>query len=283
LSDLKRYIEFNGSYFQADAPIFKCNNRAMLYGDALFETMVAFKGKIPFIRDHIQRLVNSMELMMMNIPVRFNEQFFEGQVSSLLNRNKHFMGARLRLTVFRNEGGLYAPDTNDVSYILESNPLSNDQFMLNEKGLKIDVFTEHKKPIHAFSGIKSTNALLFVLAGVYKKKIGIDECIILNGHGNICESMSSNIFLAKEGKLYTPSPESGCLNGVMRKQVIQLARKANIQVEETPMLTLEHVRNADECFLTNAVNGIRWVGGFQDVRYFKKISGLLVGFLNRTF
>lgn len=280
-TQLKRYIELNGKYHLADEPIFNCSNRAFLYGDALFETMVSFNGKIPFIHDHIERLVKSMDLLKMNIPVRFNEDYFQMQISKLFTKNRFYKGNRIRITVFRNEGGLYTPLSNNVSYIIDIKPIDNRVFELNEKGYVLGLFKDHYKPINKLSNIKSTNDLLFVLAGVYKNRNGIDECVLLNQNQFLCETLSSNIFLVKDGKLYTPSLESGCLNGVMRKNILKFAQNKSIQTIITPELKIDHLMKADECFITNAVSGIKWVAGIGDVRFYKKLSQDLVNELNK--
>jgi len=276
-----RYIDYNGEHIHSEEPVLLCDNRAFLYGDALFETMICFDGRIPFIREHISRLKQSMEILKMRIPFQFNEEFFNDQVGRLLKRNKFYKGVRVRLTVFRKEGGLYTPLTNEVSYLIDITPINFDRFSINNKGLVIDVYKDHLKPINTFSSIKSTNALLFTMAGLYKKQNKLDECIILNQNKHICETISSNIFLAKNNKLFTPSLESGCLRGVMRKIIIELATDNRINVDEVPNLTVDHLTETDECFITNAINGVRWVSGFKNGRFFNKMSGFLINELNK--
>ncbi len=275
-----RNVNLNGEYFKADEPVLACDNRGFLYGDALFETMISINDRIPFIKDHIDRLLKSMEILKMQIPLNFNESFFSTEIGRLLRRNKYFNGVRVRVTVFRNPGGLYTPVSNEVSYLIDSSPLNFDRFSLNKTGYQIDIFKDHLKPINIFSSIKSTNDLLYILAGLYKKSRDVDECIILNQKGYVCETMSSNVFIVKKQKIFTPSLESGCLNGVMRKKIIEITESDGVPLEEVPGLTIDHLKEADECFITNAVNGIRWVSGFKTERYFNKMSTFLVNKLN---
>ena len=275
------FINYDGINLRTDSPVLKFNNRGFLYGDALFETMVSFEGNIPFIDDHLNRLTKSMTILKMRVPYQFNKNFFSDQIDRLSRANKYFKTNRVRITVFRKEGGLYTPDTLEVSYLIEIKQLIYSRFTLNPEGLTIDIFKDHLKPINGFSSIKSTNDLLFVMAGIYKKERGVDDCIIFNSNNFICESISSNVFLVKNNIIYTPSLESGCLPGVMRKNIIELAKNNDIKVQEVSNLTLEHLFEADECFLTNAVTGITWVSGYKNIRFFNKMSGFLVNELNK--
>ena len=274
-------IYLNGSYFNADQPVLRSKNRAFLYGDALFETMLSSNGAIPFLNDHVERLQRSMEILKMRIPFNFNTSFFENETGRLLRRNKFFKWSRIRITVFRNEGGFYTPDTNDVSLLIECSPLAYNKFVVSREGMAIDAYTEHFKPVTRLSAVKSTNALLFVLAGNYRKENNLDECIILNQKRFVCETISSNIFLVKNSKIYTPSFSTACLPGVMRKQVINLILENNIIFSEVDSITLDHIAEADEVFITNAVSGIKWVSMYRDSRYFNKMSSFLVNELNK--
>ena len=130
----KKYICLNGEMFPDDSPVLLSSNRAFRYGDALFETMHAARTKVQFIQEHTERLRNGMKTLKMNIPVNYNAKFFQLETERLLNKNKLFLGARIRLTVFRNDGGLYTPETNGVSYLIEAAGLDNEGYALNKKG-----------------------------------------------------------------------------------------------------------------------------------------------------
>lgn len=277
----KRIINCNGNFYSSADPVFLCNNRAFLYGDALFETIACFNGKIPFLKDHISRLKSGMEILKMRVPFQFSEEFFRDQIGSLNRKNKYFKGVRIRITVFRNAGGLFTPDDNNVSYFIDSKVLPEDHFVLNKKGYSLGVFKDIVKSLNILSGVKSTNDLLYILAGIYRKQKNLDDCILINENNYICETLSSNIFLIKDNKIYTPSIQSGCLPGVMRKNIIQISRKTGIALEEVSGLTIDHVYEADECFITNAVNGIRWISVFKDKRYFNNTAVLFTRELNK--
>lgn len=241
------------------------NNRAFRYGDAVFESIRSFNGRLFFLKDHMERLKLGMAAMRMLLPAEFNSENINNLIALLLAQNQHRNHARVRLTVFRNEGGGYTPQTNTISFLIESEPLINF-YELNAKGLWLDIFTDLKKSITKFSAFKNANALLYTQAGLSAKSMKLDDAFILNELGNICESIHSNVFIVKNGSLYTPPISEGCINGIMRKQIFKLAKTLKFLVFESP-LTVYNIMNADEVFLTNSIRGIEWVGQFREKFY----------------
>ncbi len=277
-----QYISYNGQIIAAKEFGITINNRSFQYGDGLFETMHAVGSQVQFFYEHIERLVESMKVLKMEVPVRFTIDTLglQKEISKLLTKNKIFKGGRVRLSVFRRAGGLYTPKTSEVSYIVQALPLEQTYYELNTKGYIIDIYDEIPKPVNILSGIKTTSSLLYVMAGIYKKEKKLDECLLINETGNIVEGMSSNIFLIKEENIYTPPLRSGCLNGIMRKKVIELAKIEGYTVFDEVPIKLPDIMAADELFFTNAINGIRWVMGFKQRRYFNKITKILSQKLN---
>lgn len=276
---LLSYVNFNGTICNSSEPVLSSDNRAFRYGDSLFETIRVANNKVLFLADHVDRLQRSMRYLQMNIPAAFSEHYFGQMILDLAEKNKLDSDARIRLTVFRNTGGFYSPTNNDVTFLMEMESLDYKGFELNVKGFNIDVFTDIKKMQHPISTIKSGNALVYIMAGLYKLKHQLDDCILLNDKGNIVESISSNVFAVKNGVLYTPPVDEGCLDGVMRKQIIRIARENRIAVYEISILQ-NVLLSADELFLTNAIQGIRWIMSYKAKRYFNNTARLLTDKLN---
>lgn len=272
-------INLNGTIHQEFEPVFLSNNRAFRYGDGLFESMRIANGKIRFLDRHFRRLSESMDLLKMVKPDYFSQSFFEEKIQELQEINKVTSGGRVRLTVFRNQGGLYAPEGNEVSYLLEVHPMEDTLFTLNEKGLVVDLYNEFKKPLNKMSSIKSNNSLVYVMAGIFKVEKNLDDCILLNERFNITEAISSNLFAVKNGVLYTAPIGEGCLDGVMRLEIINIAKENRIAVYEVTM-AMNVMLNSDEIFLTNAVNGLRWVGTYRAKHYTCQMAEKLVSLLN---
>jgi branched-subunit amino acid aminotransferase/4-amino-4-deoxychorismate lyase len=277
----EKYICLNGSYIKADKPILKPGNRSFLYGDGLFETIHANGTEPQFIDRHLNRLLNSMKILKMTAPVFFSPEYFTGHIKGLLTRNKQFQGARIRITVSRKSGGLYTPETSDVSFAIESAPLEHDVYVLNHQGYKVELFQDITKPVNLLSSLKTTSALLFVLAGIFRSENNLDECLILNQSGRICESLSSNVFIVKDNNYYTPSLKEGCLPGIMRQVIIEIIKKEGFYLQDDCKLTMQDLLNSDEIFLTNSIAGIRWVVAFRQKRYYNKSSKFLIKMLNK--
>lgn len=260
--------------------MFSVNNRAFKYGDALFESIRVINGKPCYLEDHFIRLKKGMTVLKMrSANISFND--LKNQIEKLIEKNHIRRGGRVRLTVFRSGDGLYTPEDEGKSYVIEARPYMDNDYVLNENGLNIDVYNDLKRPRNILSQIKTTNNIPHVLTGIYKKENDLDDCIVLNDQGRIVEAISSNIFLYKNNNLYTPSLDEGCMDGIMRKQVLRIAKEMNINVFEG-MLNGSMLLQADEMFLTNAIKGIQWVVSYRQKRYFSKATKEVLSHLNQS-
>ncbi len=276
---LDSFCIYNGHLISLYEPAISFSNRAFRYGDSVFESIRYTNGKIMFLADHVKRIKLSMTTLRMNVPAEFTTGNIEQLIFHLLEQNNIKQDARIRLTVFRNEGGFYTPDTNDISFLIESEPLETTGYQLNQKGLWVDVYAEIKKQINKISNIKTGSALLYVMAGITKTSLKLDDCLLVNDNGNIIESISSNIFVVKNGTLYTSPISDGCVDGVMRKQILDIAAQNKILTFEQT-LTVHTLTNGDEVFLTNAIKGIQWVGQFKNKFYTNQKSVFFTEKLN---
>ena len=265
------FINYNGTVVPQDMAILDVDSRAFRYGDGIFETMLWKDGDIRFLDLHLERLQESMSMLHFDDADQFDSFFIRSKVEELLRKN-NMVGqqARVRLIVFRQGAGLYSPETNKAAYILQ---VDRKPETLRDKktGLIIDIYTEYKKAYSELSKIKSNNALIYVMAGLFKKKNAFDEVLILNQSGNLCEALASNIFIYYDKVLYTPALSEGCIAGVMRRVVMDMAQEQGIEVVEAEIKP-DIVKVADEIFCTNAVEGIQWVMGYKHKRYFNKVS-----------
>jgi branched-subunit amino acid aminotransferase/4-amino-4-deoxychorismate lyase len=273
------YCILNGHLISVYEPSVSFSNRAFRYGDSLFETIRVCNNKVMFLRDHITRLKLGMTVLRMNLPAELTTENIHEFIIQLLKHNVHAPNVRVRLTVFRNNGGLYTPETNDISFLIESEELET-AYVLNQKGYWVDIYADIKKSINKLSNIKSGNALMYVMAAISKQSMKLDDCFLINENGTICESISSNIFVVKNGTLYTAPLTEGCVAGVMRKQIMNLATENKILTFESALTTYT-LMNGDEIFLTNAINGIQWVGQFKDKFYTNKMALFFIDKLNQ--
>jgi len=265
------YINFNGTIVSQETTILTAENRALRYGDGIFETMLWKDGDIRFLDLHVKRLQESLEMLHFEDVEFFDAFFIRNKVEEILRKNNMIgQQARIRLTVYRSGSGLYSPESNKPAYIIQ---VSRKTESLRDKktGLIIDVYTEYKKPYSDLSKLKSTNALTYVMAGLFRKKNAYDEVLILNQQGNLCEALSSNIFVSYDKVIYTPALTEGCINGIMRKVIMDIAKQEGIEVVEAEIKP-DILKVADEIFCTNAIEGVQWVMGYKHKRYFNKIS-----------
>ncbi|NJN77967.1 MAG: aminotransferase class IV [Saprospiraceae bacterium] len=169
---------------------------------------------------------------------------------------------RIRLTVFRNDGGFYTPLTNQASYILELELLKNELFTWNKKGQEIGVFEEIELNKGKLQNLKTANSLPYVLAGLYKKKQGLDDVLLVNTEGRIVESIHSNVFFIKGNSLITPALKEGCTAGTIRKSILKIGKDLGMKVVKGKC-DISLLNEADEVFLTNAIQGVQWVRKFE--------------------
>lgn len=273
-----QWINHNGNIVSHGGLIISPSNRAFRYGDGIFES-IRFANGIPlWMQYHWERLTRSLKVLQISIPESWDEGFFSNQIILLCQKNQ-FVNARIRLNIFRQDGGFYKPEVNDGSFLIEASPIQHPQYQLNEKGVLLETYTQITKSRNILSALKTNNALPNVMAANYAKSKNADDAILLNDSGNIAEATSSNIFIVKNGKYYTPSIEEACVDGVMRRVIMEMAAIHQIQMYDCA-LSLNDLLDADEIFLTNAICGMKWVLGFKNKRYYHQNSGRLMSLLN---
>lgn len=274
------FISFNGKIIRRDEFAISPQNRAFRYGDGVFES-IRMHGGVTLWEDlHFKRLQKAARKLHLKMIPGWSETSFNTYLSDLYQANHaNEKAARIRLSLFRNDGGLYTPLTNNASIVIESEPIDHDAFALNAIGLSIGVYDEIPKPINALSSVKSINALIYVLTCIRKRDLGLGDMLLLNDQGMIAEASSSNIFMVKDGQLITPALSQGCVEGVMRTVVMELAGDIGMRVKETS-IALNELNDADEVLLTNAIQGVRWVSQFNGKKYQNKMATALVEALN---
>jgi len=228
--------------------------RAFVYGDLLFETIRVKDGLICFADKHFKRLLESAKVLKYETDTLTYDIFIQA-ITGKLAGNKN---ARIRFILYRKSDGFYTPVSNTIKWEIEIFPFVE----VGKVCERLGVFTEYKKSCQQLSNLKSGNALIYVLAGLYAKQINVDDCLILNEYGRIAEAISSNIFILKDEVLITPPLSEGCVDGVMRKVLLDKAKQHGLEIEEKA-IEQHNVMNADEVFLTNAINGIVSVNAFQ--------------------
>jgi branched-chain amino acid aminotransferase len=242
-------VYINGKYFdKADAKI-SVFDHGLLYGDGVFEGIRVYDGKVFKLKEHVERLFESARAIKLEIPLTREQmtRAIEETVAANGKRNGY-----IRPIVTRGAGtlGLDPRKTSDPQVVIIVDDIALYPPELYETGMEIaTVATIRNHPAALNPRIKSLNYLNNILAKIEGIQQGCPESLMLNHKGEISECSGDNIFLVKGGTLYTPPIDAGILKGITRDAVIDLARQAQIRVDEVA-LTRHDVFVAEECFLT---------------------------------
>ena len=244
-------IYINGTFHNKEDAKISVYDHGVLYGDGVFEGMRSYGGKVFRLEDHLQRLWDSAKAICLEIPT--TPQALGQAVVEALQLNKINDGY-VRLLVTRGAGTL-GLDPNRTSHpqiiiIADRITLYPDEYY--ENGLRIvTANTIRNHPAALNPQIKSLNYLNNILAKIEGLEAGCVEALMLNHDGKIAECTGDNVFLVRDGDLFTPPVEAGILKGITRQAVIDLAAEAGLKVHQ-PSLTQQDVYAADECFLTGS-------------------------------
>ncbi|MEM0518844.1 aminotransferase class IV [Aequorivita flava] len=249
-------VNLNGTLVADNQATVPVDNRGLNYGDAVFETLRFSGGKIYFWEDHYFRLMASMRMLRMEIPMSFTMEFLEDEILKTINTQSENTSFRIKLLVWRNTGGKYTPKTNDVSYSISCEKLDAPCYVLNEANYEIELFKDHFIATGLLSTLKTNNRLINILGSIYAAENDFENCLLLNENKQVVEALNGNLFLVSGQYIKTPPLSDGCLNGILRKQLIAILKKLpQFSIEETSISPFE-LQKADEIFITNAIQGI---------------------------
>lgn len=267
----------NGELVPKAGQALRLDNRAFHYADGLFETMRVVQGKPCFLDAHWARLVEGLRVLRIERPKGLDENSLSTYIEKLV-AECGLPNGRARLTVYRDAPGYFRPRSHEGGFTLELDPVPSPNYILNHEGLTVDLYPEMRKAVNMLSVHKTLNCQIYVMASLWCIERGLDDCLLQNDRGNIIESSSGNIFIVSNGVLYTPSLSDGCIGGVMRMQIINLAIANGIKVYECS-LNPQNLLAADELFFTNAARGPQWVSGYRTKRYTHRMALHLVDLL----
>ena len=272
-------INFNGLILPSSGNLLQ-NNRAFLYGDGIFETVKIVDNKILFLEDHYFRLMSAMRIVRMEIPMNFTMEYVEEQILRTAKENKIPNSARARITVYRNAGGNYLPETNAVSYLIAVSGIERQSYSIENQFYEIDLYKDFYVTKQLLSTIKSTNKIINITGSIFANENGLDNCLLLNDSKNVIEALQGNLFMLVGNKLVTPPLSEGCLNGIMRKQILALAKKMeNIEMVEAPISPFD-LQKADELFITNVIKGIQPITKYRKKEYVTAFANEVLKKLN---
>ena len=272
-------INYNGNF--TDKFSIHFNNRGFLYGDSVFETIKVVNNNLLFWEEHYLRLMSSMRILRIKIPNLYTPEFLENEIKKTnSNFNKSFSG-RVRLTIFRDGKGLYLPESNEPVFLINSKETKETSFNINSGDYKVDIYKEYFIQSNLLSNIKSNNRLINVLGSIYAKENELDNCIILNDQKNVAEFLNGNIFIVKDKNVTTPPVSSGCLDGVMRKKIIESLKQSQILSFEEKNISPFELISSDEIWISNSISGIIPVTEYRKKRFSKMFAQTMVEYFNK--
>ena len=253
-------------------------NRAFLYGDGLFESVKIINGKVFNLEAHLNRLFAGA--LLMNLKIVASKNDFRNDIERLLIKNKVTKGGSLKILLFRDEGGKYLPNNKQTSCLIISKFSDKILFTLNKKGVELGLYKTQLKPINKLSNYKTMSALQSVMCSLDANQKGKDDCLMFNTENRIIESANSNIFYVKNNIILTPQLRGGCVDGTMRNCILSL-KDLDYKIVENDV-KIGDILEAEEVFLTNAIQGVRWVSHIKEQQFTEqKVAKLLTNKINQ--
>ncbi|WP_445720292.1 aminotransferase class IV [Flavobacterium sp.] len=259
-------VNCNGN-IQDNSAISIDSNRGFLYGDSVFETIKVLDNKVLFLEDHYFRLMASMRICRMEIPMNFTMEYFEEQILNLISNFSNSNSYRVRFSVYRDSDGFYMPTARGVRFIVTASSLSNDLYAFTKTEYEVELYKDFYVSKQLLSTLKTNNKMLQITGSIFADENGYDNCLVLNDEKNVVEALQSNLFMKTGNVIITPPVSDGCLNGIMRKQVIEILKKMEgIEVKEVSISPFD-LQKADELFLTNVISGVQPITQYRKKRY----------------
>ena len=256
------------------------NNRGFLFGDAIFETIKVNGTKILFLEEHYLRLMASMRICRMEIPMNFTMEFMEEEILKLIALQANTVSNRIRFSVFRNAEGFYHPTSNDVQFIITCSELASDTYTFSASKYEVELFKDFYVSKHLLATLKTNNKMINVVASIFAKENGFENCLLINEDKNVVEATNGTIFMKMGNHIITPPTSDGCLNGIMRKQVIAIVAKLEgIEMIEKSISPFD-LQKADELFISNVITGIQPITKYRKKEFTSEVAKEITGLLN---
>ena len=276
-------INYNGNIIGEEDTIFTINNRAFKYGDGVFDTCKYSYDKVLFWEEHYLRLMAGMRVLRMQIPMVFSMEYLEEEILTLIKANElEHKAVRVRISVFRKDGGKYTPLSNEIDYVIEVQALSAPFYVLDESAYEVELFKDFFVQADLLANIKHTNRTINILGSIFAEENDYQNCLLLNSNKNIAGALNGNLFMVNGRTLKTPPLSDGALNGITRKVLMKtLAKTQDYEVIETSISPFE-LQKADELFITNSIVGIQPIRQYRKKSYTYEVAKSLIGKLNTS-
>jgi len=209
-------IYSNNQFIESNTELFTVDNRGLQFGDGVFETMIYKNNSIQYFQDHFQRLQKAMKCMELTNEYCSDANKLSNLILELIQQNDLQESARIKLIIHRQWGGLYSPESNQAILTILVKEFIPNKIITKEYVVFSDDIRNH---YHKASMFKLLSSARYVLAGLEMKRRKANDIIITDVDGNVSECLQANLFWIKNNEVFTPGIETGCIDGVMRKQI----------------------------------------------------------------
>ena len=273
-------FNFNGELLEDNTSFLNEKNRGVQLGDAVFEELRVLNGDIIFLEDHYLRLMSSMRILRMEIPMNFTMEFMEEEILKGLSENDLKEAKQIKFTVFRNSQADFSKSDNSISYFITSNTLTNPFFILNEGAYEVELFKDFYKNSSMLSNLDTNNKVLNVVGAIYAQENDYQDCLLLNERKQVIEALNGNLFVVKGNQIKTAPLTDGCINSILRKKLIDIVSKINdFEFLEDSISPFE-LQKADELFIINNIDGIISISKYRKKDFVNTTAKNLIGKLN---
>ena len=255
------YALYNQQFIKEEDLKLPFQNRGFLYGDGFFETIVFANNKLEFFTAHYNRLCKAAKASNIVLPASMSLENLEQQIVTLICKNELEGMQRIRITCWRGGLGLYTPEGNMAEVLITNSQGTTAPTCKQNVG----VFTDMFKPYSTLSFCKTLSANIYVQASIARQALQLDDLIILGCNKVIAECCSSNIFFIQNNSLFTPALESGCIDGIMRNEILKWCAENGIHCTEV-MITMDELSQVEIAFTAN-VTGLSSIASIVGVNY----------------
>ncbi len=264
---MEEIIFLDGKFVSSKKALISALEPGFLYGWGLFETMRSFNGKIVYFDEHLKRIKNSCSGLRLKFPYSLDRA--KDIIKEAVKING-FKDSYVRLTFFKTINAAQI-----LVIVKRYRPFSAKIYKSGFRACISPLRQDEKSPL---AQIKTTGRILCQLSYLEAKRKGFDEALILNNKGYVTEGSRTNIFLVKNKRIFTPSLNCGCLPGITRKVIFDLAGESGLNINEGN-LSINDLKNADEAFLTNSLMGVMPLVSAEGKKIGGGKSGNLTSFL----
>ncbi|MBD1396161.1 aminotransferase class IV [Pontibacter sp. JH31] len=219
---------YNNQFLPAQDLRIPLHNRAFQYNDSFFETIMVVDGRLRFWNEHKTRMREAALAMKISLPDYFWDEELEDNLLRLAKQRNATRRGRIKLKVWRAGEGLYTPQTRDAEWLATAEV----HHPAPDAGVRIGICETVRISYSPFSHFKGPHAPFYVLASMEKQAKGFDDMLLLNVEGYMSELSSSNLFWLREGVLYTPHLETGCVNGILRRKILNWCHEQEFAVQQ---------------------------------------------------